>query len=304
MTPIEGEESQLTGGKKIVFLGDSITDEGTFITYLDTYFEQRTSDIPFTFINLGISSETASGLTEADHPFPRPYIHDRLARALQESKPDWVVVGYGMNDGIYSPFLIERFQAYQNGILTAIRLIHQHGAKAIIMTPPPFDPESMDANVLLPDGQKDYSYKEPYARYNDVLRHYANWLLTLDSIADEVVNIFDPLLQHRESEREMNPGYRSGDGIHPNSDGHWIMAKTLLSRLFHITLEQVPDFVEHPDQSPIFQLILQRQRLLGSAWKEHVGHTNPNKKEALPLELAFRKGEEITMQIRMIAAKS
>lgn len=304
MTQIEGKESQLTGGKRIVFLGDSITDEGTFITYLDTYFEQHTPDIPFTFINLGISSETASGLTETDHPFPRPCIHDRLARALHENNPDWVVVGYGMNDGIYAPFSIERFQAYQNGILTAIRMIHQSGAKAIVMTPPPFDPESMDSNVLLPDGQKNYSYKEPYARYNDVIRYYANWLLTLDSTADEVVNIYDPLLQHREQEREMNPGYRSGDGIHPNSDGHWIMAQTLLSRLFHITLEQMPVYVEQPDKSPLFQLILQRQQLLGSAWKEHVGHTNPSKKEALPLELALRKGVEITEQIRMIAGKS
>ncbi|MGO4271421.1 SGNH/GDSL hydrolase family protein, partial [Paenibacillus sp. TAF58] len=99
MIQSEGKESQLLGGKRIVFLGDSITDEGTYITYLDSYFEQHMPEIPITFINLGISSETASGLTEADHPFPRPCIHDRLARALQESKPDWVVVGYGMNDG-------------------------------------------------------------------------------------------------------------------------------------------------------------------------------------------------------------
>jgi hypothetical protein len=51
-------------------------------------------------------------------------------------------------------------------------------------------------------------------------------------------------------------------------------------------------------------LILQRQQLLGSAWKEHVGHINPSKKEALPLELALRRGEEITKQIRMITVKS
>ncbi|MGO4276651.1 SGNH/GDSL hydrolase family protein, partial [Paenibacillus sp. TAF58] len=160
--------------------------------------------------------------------------------------------------------------------LTAIRMIHQRGAKAIVMTPPPFDPESINANVLLPDGQKDYSYKEPYARYNDVLRHYADWLLTLDSTADEVVNIFDPLHQHSEQEREMNPDYRSGDGIHPNADGHWVIAKTLLKSLFQKAVEQMPDFVEQPDKSPLFQLILQRQQLLSSAWKEHVGHTNPN----------------------------
>lgn len=301
MTRIEGKKLQITDGKRIVFLGDSITDEGTYITYLAAYFEQHMADTSPTFINLGISSETASGLTEADHPFPRPCIHDRLARALQESKPDWVVVGYGMNDGIYAPYSTERFQAYQNGILSAVRMIHQYGAKAIVMTPPPFDPKSMSHDALLPDGQENYSYKEPYAHYNDVIRSYANWLLTLDSTVDAVVNIYEPLLQYRVQAREKNPGYRSGDGIHPNADGHWVIAKTLLKRLFQIPVEQMPDFVEQPDKSQLFQLILQRQQVLSSAWKEHVGHTNPNKKEALPLEAALRKGEEITKQIRKTA---
>ncbi|SDM81938.1 Lysophospholipase L1 [Paenibacillus sp. yr247] len=303
MTQNVGMESQVTDEKRIVFLGDSITDEGTFIAFLDTCLQQHTPESNLTFINLGVSSETASGLTEPDHPFPRPCIHQRLERALQESKPNWVVLGYGMNDGIYSPFSIERFQAYQEGILEAISIIRQSGAKAIVMTPSPFDPESMNAEVLMPYGQEAYSYMAPYALYNNVLRSFANWILTLDQTADEVVNIYEPLLQNSEQERKMNPGYRSGDGIHPNSGGHWIIAKTLLSRLFHVTSEQIPDFVEQPDKSQLFQLILQRQMLLSSAWKEHVGHTNPNKAEALPLELALRKGEEITKQIRMIAAK-
>jgi lysophospholipase L1-like esterase len=301
MTRILGKEPQMTNEKRIVFLGDSITDDGTFIAYMDTYFQLNAHGNTLTFINLGISSETASGLTEADHPFPRPCIHERLERALQESNPDWVVLGYGMNDGIYSPFSIERFQAYQNGILAAIRMIHQNGAKAIVMTPPPFDPESMNADLLLPYGQLAYSYMAPYARYDDVVRYFSNWILSLESTADEVVNTYDPLLQNREQERKMNPDYRSGDGIHPNSGGHWIIAKTLLSRLFHITTEQIPDFVEQPDKSQLFQLVLQRQMLLSPAWKEHVGHTNPNKAEALPLELALRRGEEITKQIRMMA---
>ena len=52
----------------------------------------------------------------------------------------------------------------------------------------------------------------------------------------KVVNIYDPILQSREYERKMNPAYRSGDGIHPNSEGHWMVAKMLLNRLFNITL--------------------------------------------------------------------
>ncbi|MFD0696651.1 SGNH/GDSL hydrolase family protein [Paenibacillus sp. GCM10027628] len=292
MIETAGKELQAFEKKRIVFLGDSITDDGTFIAYLDAYFHQYAPEIELTFINLGVSSETASGLTEPDHPFPRPCVLDRLGRALQESQPDWVVMGYGMNDGIYSPYSEERFQAYQRGILAAIRTIHQYGAKAIVMTPPPFDPISMSDSVLSPDGLEAYSYMAPFVHYNNVLRSYANWILSLDSVADQVVNIYDPLLQQREQERKINPSYRSGDGIHPNSDGHWIIATTLLSRLFHITVEPIPDFVERPEQSQLFQFVWQRHRILSSAWKEHVGHTNPNKAEALPLEVALRLYKE------------
>ncbi|TXK80386.1 SGNH/GDSL hydrolase family protein [Paenibacillus sp. N3.4] len=300
MTLLSVTKSALPLVKRIVFLGDSITDEGTFIAYLDAYFKQHLPDVYFTLINLGVSSETVSGLSESDHPFPRPCLHDRLARALVESKPDWVVMGYGMNDAIYSPFSEARFQAYQQGMLQAIQDIQQMGAKAIVMTPPPFDVKSLNEAVPLPDGQEAYSFMTPYAQYNDVLRRYADWVLSLNTEADAVVNLYDPLLQHREQERKLDADFRSGDGVHPNAAGHWVMAKTLLSELFNITVEQEPDYVQHPEESQYFQLIWQRHQLLSSAWKEHVGHTNIHKVDALPLELAKIQGEDMNRRLRMM----
>ncbi|SEB81439.1 GDSL-type esterase/lipase family protein [Paenibacillus sp. GP183] len=303
MSQVIEKDSRIPAEKRIVFLGDSITDQGTFIAFLDAYFQQQMPDKKMKLINLGVSSETASGLTESDHPFPRPCIHNRLLRALQESKPEWVVICYGMNDGIYYPYSDERFQAYQEGILRAIQIIQNNGAKAIVMTPPPFDPGSINEDVLQPEGREAYSYLKPYVHYNEVLRRYSDWLLTLNSIADGIVNIYDPLLQDREQKRKSNPAYLSGDGIHPNASGHWLIAKSLLDHLFNISLEQIPEYVEHPEQSEIFALVLERHLLLSSAWKEHVGHSNPNKAEALLLDQALIRGEEIAAQIRERAAQ-
>jgi lysophospholipase L1-like esterase/pimeloyl-ACP methyl ester carboxylesterase len=298
MSQLIEKDSRIPAEKRIVFLGDSITDEGTFIAYLDAFFHQQMPDKKITMINLGVSSETASGLSESIHPFPRPCIHNRLTRALQESNPEWVVICYGMNDGIYYPYSDERFQAYQEGILRAIQIIQNTGAKAIIMTPPPFDSRSINGAVLLPEGKKAYSYLEPYAHYNEVLRKYAEWLLTLNSIADGIVNIFDPLMQDIEQKRKSKPDYLSGDGIHPNALGHWVIAKSLLDSLFNISLERIPEYVEQPEQSDIFPLVLERHLLLSSAWKEHVGHSNLSKAEALSLDQALIRGEEIAAQIR------
>jgi lysophospholipase L1-like esterase len=270
---------------------------------MDAYFREQMPANKITMINLGVSSETVSGLSESDHPFIRPCVHSRLSRALKETSPEWVVIGYGMNDGIYAPFSSARVQAYQEGILEAVQLIQQTGAKVIIMTPPPFDPLSMKEGVFLGDGQENYSYLTPYAHYNEVLRRYSDWLLTLGTIADGIVNIYEPLLQDIEQKRQSNADYLSGDGIHPNSSGHWIIAKTLLSRLFNISLERIPEYVEYPEQSELFKLIMERHRLLSSAWKEHVGHTNPNKAEALSLDQAIIRGEQIAEQIRKWTAQ-
>lgn len=91
----------------------------------------------------GVPSETVSGLSEAAHPYPRPCVHERLARELAEAAPDMVIACYGMNDGIYHPFSEERFAAYQAGMLALSTRVGEAGAGIVLMTPPPFDALSM-----------------------------------------------------------------------------------------------------------------------------------------------------------------
>ncbi len=96
-----GEPFLLRDGQRIVFLGDSITNAGGYVQYVEAYLLARFPDQKFELINLGLPSETVTGLSEPEHPFPRPDAHERLERALLKTKPDVVVICYGMNDGIY-----------------------------------------------------------------------------------------------------------------------------------------------------------------------------------------------------------
>src|SRR5262245_13658459 len=103
----------LLGARRVVFLGDSITYSGQYIDYLEAYAVTRSPERHLEFINLGLPSETVSGLSEPGHAggsFPRPDLHERLARVLALTQPDVVVACYGMNDGIYYPFAEERFE--------------------------------------------------------------------------------------------------------------------------------------------------------------------------------------------------
>ena len=103
-------------GDRVVFLGDSITAAGHFVSYVEAHLRLQVQGDPVEVINLGLPSEGCTGLSEPDHPFPRPNVHERLARALEKTRPDVVVACYGMNDGIYYPFSQDRFKKYQQGM--------------------------------------------------------------------------------------------------------------------------------------------------------------------------------------------
>jgi unsaturated rhamnogalacturonyl hydrolase len=266
LKPIIGEPHMLTGSEKIVFFGDSITNSGLYISYVDTYFKEHYPAFRPSFINLGVSSETASGLSEPEHPFPRPCVHDRLQRALQDSKPDWAVLCYGMNDGIYYPYSDERFAAYQAGMLRLIQEVRESGAKVIIMTPPPFDPQSLSGAELQPAGLENYSYAKPFNQYNDVLKRYSAWLNTLEGTAEGIIPVHTLLAQHIGRKRSENADYISGDGIHPNEDGHWIIAEALLERLFNISTTAALTYPLDSAQTDelIHKLLKQLQEMKGS----------------------------------------
>lgn len=282
-------------GERIVFLGDSITQNGSYIAYIDAHLMKHYPDKRFTLVNLGLSSETASGLSEPDHPFPRPCVHSRLDRALSESKPDWVVICYGMNDGIYYPFGEARFQAYVKGMRRLVGTCKAAGSRVIVMTPPPFDAKSRK-QPLAPAGLPEYSYKAPYEGYDDVLGQYAGWVLSLDGEVDRVVDIYKPMKRALAAKRESDPDYRSGDGIHPNAEGHWLMAETLLGRIKAPKPEGMPAYVSRPNDSEPGRLLMQRHRLLSRSWREQVGHARTKAKADLPSALAEGKALEAKLR--------
>jgi lysophospholipase L1-like esterase len=298
MNSILQEESLQADELTILFLGDSVTDNARFAAYLDAYVRQNPPGPKLSFIPLGVSSETASGLTEKTHPFPRPCIHQRVKRALQETNPDWVVACYGMNDAIYHPFSEEWFAAYTEGMRRLLAEIRSAGAKALVMTPPPFDPASFTGGRLLPGHAEDFSYAAVYEGYDEVLARYSEWLKSPDCPADACIDIRGPLAGYTAARRLAEPDYRSGDGIHPHDLGHWVMAQTILGGLFGLAVVQMPSYVEEPEKSEFFQLVLKRHELLRASWKEHVGHTNPNKEAAaLALEEALAEARKLEEEI-------
>ena len=265
----------------ILFLGDSITDDGRYVAFLNTYLRLYCPENQLESRNFGVSSETLSGLSEPEHPFPRPCLFGRLERILNEVHPDWVVACYGVNDGIYYPFSEERFAAFREGWTKLVMIIRKIGAKLIAMTPPVFDGGTFLKNGgrLYPEGESDYSFIKPYENYNSVMERYARFVRE-EVKSDLTVDIYSVLKKEYENRRELLGEERPGDGIHPDSFGHLAMARVLLEKWFGVSTENFAETMEK-DQFHLMHLVWERDLLEHRSDIERIGHDNLYKSEYL-----------------------
>jgi len=270
---------------RILFLGNSITYDGRYIIDIETYFTIHYPGRHFEFINEGLPSETVSGLSEPGHAggrFPRPDLHERLSRVLALTKPDLVFACYGMNDGIYLPFDESRFAKFREGMFWLHSELAATGAMIIHLTPPVFDEQN---------GR--------HAGYAEVLDRYSNWLLQQrDSLGWRVGDIHFAMKKYLSERRATDPSfaYAPKDGIHPDSLGHWIMAKAVLNYLGEKEDAQSAGaaFGKYPR---VFALVAKKQRIMTDTWLTKAGHKRPGMYKGVSMRKAKRQEARINKKI-------
>lgn len=273
------------GVKRVVVLGDSITYSGGYVTAIAAYFATRHPGRALDFLNVGLASETVSGLSEDGHAggkFPRPDLHERLGRVLALTKPDLVLACYGMNDGIYLPLAEERFARFRAGVERLREAVVASGARLVHVTPPAYDDER---------GGK--------AGYGAVLARYAAWLLEQRNAAGwDVIDINGPMRTFLAERRATDAAFHlAKDGIHPGELGHWLMAREILRHWGARDLEATGNVAEmvsgHPRGAEVVTLVSRRQSLWRDAWLTATGHTRPAVTAGLPLAEAKEQAAEI-----------
>ena len=270
---------------RIVFLGNSITYSGSYISYIETYYTLKYPTRKIEFINMGLPSETVSKLSEPNHAegkFPRPKLQDRLSKTLKEVQPDMIFSCYGMNDGIYMPFDDARFDKFKKGILWLDKKIKQEGIPMIHITPSVYE-------------------KKGGGAYANVLDLYSDWLLSLAFTNDsEVIDLHWPLKRKIEDIRAINPYYEfARDGIHPTKQGHWLIANQVLISLGELSELHNEDkklLSSFKNGRKVLTLVEQKQKIVKDAWLTEIGHKRPNMKKGLPLI-------EAQTQVKIIDAK-
>lgn len=259
--PLLARDIDSLAGKRIVFLGDSITQGGGYVSFTDYYLEKLYPRKDFDVYGLGLSSETLSGLSEEGHAggaFPRPCLFERLGRLLERVKPDVIFACYGMNDGIYKPLDPRRFAAFKRGTLRLVDECKAAGVQAIyLITPPIFD---------FAPGAGEFNY-------DSVLAEYAAWEMTLDISGVHAIDLHTTMRTARDARTEVY----SKDRVHPGDEGHLLIAKTILAA---VGVQVSDKTVETIQADPLFKLVDSKRKLRWSGWMQHLGYTR--EKTVLP----------------------
>ena len=258
----------LHGARRIVFLGDSITQGGDYVADVECWLVAHGLEVEV--LNLGLSSETASDLTPEENSahlkkygFGRPFVSERLARVLAATKPDWVFACYGMNDGGSLPADAAGTERFAAAVTRLRAAAIEAGAKRVVLcTPPAHDAKG-----------------EVTQRFHDEnLTRYSAWLTSKRADGWEVVDIHGPMRAALDERRARDPAFFfAKDGVHPGREGHWVMARESLKQGFGAQLDGVASAENlFPARgAEIRALVRERMVVRFSAWMTQIGHGRP-----------------------------
>ncbi len=231
--PATKPEFAFRDGDRVLFLGDSITEQKLYTTYIEAYAVTRFPKLKLAFANRGWGGDTAwmrmrsfpdeKVLFAAEGDTQQKLIEESvdnvLIRDVVTFKPTIVLINFGMNDCNREPFREDLFRAYVRGQKEIVKVLTKNGARPFLVTPQPLEP-------LIADPSSD-PRNQSLGKFADGLKDIAakQNLTFLDQ--------FDPYMAilKREHAQNAKVNIGGGDEIHPAPVGHTIMAAILLKQL-------------------------------------------------------------------------
>lgn len=242
-------------GDRVVFLGDSITEQRLYTTYIEAYALTRHPEWKLWFRNVGWGGDTAwlrqrshpneAQLFAADEATQQRMVDEAVQHGLERDvlplKPTAVTIKFGMNDHSYQAFREDIFRAYARSQTKLAEVLERAGARVAFLTPQPIEDKR-------PDPDKDVR-NQSLRKFSDGLKEVA--AKTKATFVDQ----FDPYMALMMKERESNPSaiIGGGDAVHPGPPGHTMMAWAVLKGLGAPALVSRADFNAASKQAGIHE---------------------------------------------------
>ncbi len=205
-TPINAAESAAKfffhKGDRVVFLGDSITAQYEYSTYIELYLTTRFPTGDMTFLNAGIGGDTANGGA------------GRFQSQVLDEKPTAVTIDFGMNDGGYGRFDRKRAAFYLKRTEDMLEAAKKAGVRVALLSP----------NAVEVRARPQFkTYLETQKRFYAPLRELAEKHKV--PFVDQYAVTRKVLEKIAQDNAKVSP---FPDGVHTNQAGGLLMAHTIL----------------------------------------------------------------------------
>lgn len=203
-------------GERAVFLGNSITDGGHYHSYIWLYYMTRFPDMPIRVFNGGIGGDTAYDMNK------------RLDGDIFAMKPSVLMVTFGMNDSGYFEYNGDKpkefgEQKYQESIKNYQQMEKRFkdlpDTRIVMVGTSPYD-ETVQLKENTPFKTKNETIKR-LVEYQKESAAKNNW---------EFTDLNAPMTAINQQYQQKDPTFTlcGSDRIHPDNDGHMVMAYLFL----------------------------------------------------------------------------
>jgi lysophospholipase L1-like esterase len=203
----------LRSGDRVVFFGDSITDQRLYTSFVETFVLTRFPHLDVRFVHSGWGGDRVTGGLGGR-------VDVRLQRDVIAHRPTVVTVMLGMNDGRYRPFEQPIYDRFVDGYDRLIRSLRSElpQARLTVIQPSPYD------DVTRPPFEGG-SYNQVLVRFGAFIRKVAEREhLTLADFNGDLVTV----LQKLNGDDPKVALKVLPDRVHPTEAGHLVMTQSLL----------------------------------------------------------------------------
>ncbi len=202
----------LQPGDHVAVIGDSITEQKQYSRTIAVYLLACSGVADLDVAQFGWGGETAAGFAK------------RCANSVAWFKPTVATTCYGMNDGRYTAYTEEIGKGYREPLATCIDLLKQAGVReAVISSPGAVDTVTFKRPGCTPD-----IYNDNLAKLGELAKAVAG---------DKGMRYADTHRVMVEVMAKAKAAYGGqyhvcgGDGVHPDANGHLLMAGSILAAL-------------------------------------------------------------------------
>jgi len=192
-------------GDRVVMMGDSITEQYLYSSYVEAWTLTRFPAWNITFINVGIGGDRSTGG------------NNRFKRDVLPHNPTAMTVDFGMNDGGYKAFDEAGFKTYMGGLQGIADQAKAANIRVAWCTPSPVEKSE--------EGPAIQGYNETLEKYSEGVKQ--NAAINGNAL---FIDQFHPFIAMIDKARTASPKNRigGGDAVHPGPPGQAIMAWSIL----------------------------------------------------------------------------